>query len=392
MLASPAGSPVPPHARRLLGVAAIAWGMGALGSPNGLVDAQSEWIRGHLGGISAAFALASLAQIVVVPFLALLSDKTRLSGGRRRAWIVLTALGLAAFWFLFDPRASGGVSSAFGLAAAALLLRLLSAVAGGLAVDVGLRNGVTGAASGAYGLAFGGATLLTSLGRILLRGDATASSRVLAIAFACVAAAVLVFGREEPATLASPPPDAPTFRSRGFWAGVLSLMWLNLLQEISRLSLQHRGLDPHAVLLVDWIVPAVLCLYAGLYGARSGRLDPGRLPAAIFALGVAATALLAASPVLSPAVQDAGITVLVGLAWLPVLDLAMRSLRPGAAAFGFFWLVTIPRFVTKAVATPLLMTDMRAPVTTSSLLFAAAGAVVVGAVAWRLSRGAVAAG
>jgi hypothetical protein len=180
------------------------------------------------------------------------------------------------------------------------------------------------------------------------------------------------------------------FRSRGFWGGVLFLAWLGSLEHTSSALARIRANaepDPAAG-APGWLVPSLSLLCACAYLLLARRLRPARLPTWCLAIGAAATALGVASPILPLSLVETIEFVLIGLAWISVINFGMHFIRPDAAALGFYCLLAIPKFATSPVEAFSLMLATRSPPARPLLQLATVGLFVVGAAAWALSRGA----
>lgn len=379
------------RARWLLGLVALCYGIATLGSRDVLTNPMREWHRAHAGSSFANLGLAGAVQFPLVFALIWLVDRTPLGGTRRRVWIIINALALAIFWFLFNPEGNGAVSSVVGLGAFLFLGNVLFAVAGGLAVDTGRGDAGTGPASAARHLGTSAAMLLAVFVRPLLQDRAAlATSRLLAGAFLFLAIAVGLVRAESAATRASLSPSPSTFRSRGFWGCVLFLVWFGALEATSAAILHiHASGGPNpAAVQPPWLVPSLSLLCASAYLVLGRRLNAARLPTLCLGIGAVTTTLAVASRLLPLAVAETVRGVLVGFVWIPIIDLGMRFIRRDRAALGLWCLLAIPRLLTSPMAGLSIMFATRSPPATSMLEFVTVGLVVIGAGAWRLSQGA----
>jgi hypothetical protein len=378
---------------RLLAVIAFGYAIGSLGATRDLVNPFRDWARHHSNVPAARLGIASTASLVLVPLLAWMSDRLALRGVRRRTWLLFLSLALAAFWLLFDPESSVGVSTVAGLGAFLLLGNVLHAILGGLAVDTGQRYTATSAVSGARELGIRAAMLAAAIvGSSDTQPPVVSTSRALAMGFGLLAIACGLV-REWPSAHKESPREG-TFRSRGFWAGVLFLAWLGGLDQVARALVKLRVSSLVAdgfVAAPGWLGPLVSLLLAIVYIRFGRRLPARRLPLFALAVGGGTIALAVASFVLPPAISWTVGQVLGSLAWLPVVDFAMRFVSPRASAFGFWCLLTLPRLVTSAVAVPLLLMPWaRAPSAVRVLTIACVASLIVGVAAWRLSLGTIA--
>src|SRR5262249_30801269 len=160
--------------------------------------------------------------------------------------------------------------------ASMLLTQLLLSIAGALAVDVGLRDQVTGVASGAHALGVHTAAVVAILLHPLLDDRPIGvTTRALAVALALPLVAVGLLGQEEPATLAPRRLERSALRSRGFWGAVLFLFWVYALHNIAEVILRHRGPKPPFELpALSWVGPTLVCGCACAYIVRSRFLRP----------------------------------------------------------------------------------------------------------------------
>jgi len=373
---------------RLLGLVGLANAVAVLSSPEALINPIGEWVRRHQEGFSAAsVTIPSLAQVLLVPLVAVLSDRVQLAGGRRRGWLLLSALAAAACWWKFDPAGTSGISTPIGTAVLLFLAQAALAIAGGLAVDVAVPAARTGAAVaiGRVGV-FVAFVAAAALGPLLDEGGTHATTRLIAGAFALLAVAVVVLGKEGPPTSRS---YDTKVRPRGYWGCVLILLWIEGLGHISTFAFGARNAAGAAA--PAGLVPALALLVACVYFALARSMTPSRLPTLAFALGVACTLATIGRAILPFPMAQVTTPLLVGAAWLPTVDVGMRFVRRESAALGFWLLLAVPRFVSTMLAMPLLMRLGPLPVPASAVAGLSLGLLVVGALGWRLSGRAVAA-
>ena len=371
---------------RLLALVGLATAVAVLSSPEALINPIGEWILHHDGFSGAPLSIASLAQVLLVPLVAVLSDRVHVAGGRRRGWLLLSALAAGACWWKFDPAGTSGISTPIGTAVLLFLAPAVLAIAGGLAVAVALPAARTGAAAAIGRVGVYGAYVAAAVLRPLLDERGTqATTRLIAGTFALLAVAAVVLGKE------GPPPTSRSYdtkvRSRGFWGCVLILLWIEGLGHISTFAFGARGAASAAA--PAGLVPALALLVACVYFALARSMTPRRLPTLAFALGVACTVATIGRAVLPFPMAQVTAPLLGGAAWLPAVDVGMRFVRRESAAFGFWWLLAVPRFVSSVVAMPLLMRLGPPPVPVSVVAYLSLGLLVVGAFGWRVSERAV---
>jgi hypothetical protein len=287
---------------RLLAVIAFGYAIGSLGATRDLVNPFRDWARHHSNVPVARLGIASTASLVLVPLLAWMSDRLALRGVRRRTWLLFLSLALAAFWFLFDPESSVGVSTVAGLGTLLLLGNVLHAILGGLAVDTGQRYTATSAVSGARELGIRAAMLAAAIvGSSDTQPPVVSTTRALAMGCGLLAIACGLV-REWPSAHKESPGEG-TFRSRGFWAGVLFLVWLGGLDQVARALVKLRVSSLVAdsfVAAPGWLGPLVSLLLAIVYIRFGRRLPARRLPLFALAVGGGTIALAVASFVLPP--------------------------------------------------------------------------------------------
>jgi hypothetical protein len=372
---------------RLLALVGLANAVAALSLSDGVIDPLGQWVLHHHGFSARSLAIPGLAQFFLAPVVAVLSDRVPLAGGRRRGWMFLTALAAAACWWKFDPAGTGGISSPTGTMGLFFLAQAVLVIAGGLAIDVAQPAARTGAAAainriGLYGAMFAAAFLRPLLE---LRGT-QAPTRFIAGAFAVLAVAAALLGKE------GPPPSRSydtKLRSRGFWGGMLLLVWIEGLGQVSTfVGSAHGGAG--SVAAAGLLAPLAILL-ACVYFALARSMAPRRLPTLAFALGVAITLATIGCAVLPSPMAHIATPLLMGAAWLPTVDLGMRFVRGESAALGLWCLFVLPRFVSRAFAVPLFISLGAPPVSVTALAGFSLGLLVIGAVGWRLSDRAVAA-
>src|SRR5215831_5827033 len=80
----------------LLVVLVVGQAVASLAAPGGLLTPLQDFVAEHPETRRQLFALPTLVSLLLVPLLALLTDRVRLGGDRRRVWLALFALGVAA--------------------------------------------------------------------------------------------------------------------------------------------------------------------------------------------------------------------------------------------------------------------------------------------------------
>jgi len=380
--------------RALLALIAFGYAIESLGATRELVNPLRDWFRHHSSVPSARLGIAGMASFAVVPLLAWASDRAALRGVRRRTWLLAVSLALAAFWFLFDPDSSVGVSTVIGLGVFLLLGNLLRAILGGLAVDTGQHYAATSAVSGARELGVRTAMLVVAIvGSSDGHPAVVSTTRAIAIGFGLLAIACGLIPEWPSAYMEDSAGERPS-RARGFWAGVLFLAWLGALDQLAAAvaNLRVSGLPAESfVVAPGWLGPLVSSLLAIGYICLGRRLPASRLPPFALAIGGGIATLAVASFALPPIVTLTSLQMLGSLAWLPVVDFAVRFVSPRASAFGFWCLLTLPHLLTSGIAVPvLLMPWARAPSAVPVLTIACVTSMFVGVAAWRLSRGTIA--
>jgi hypothetical protein len=381
------------NARRLLVLIALVSAAEALGAPRALINPAREIMQARsdlpIWTIGAASLGAFVLVLLFVPFV----DRAPLAGTRRRGWLVLASALLALFWWAFDP--AGGLAWAiFSLAAGGVLFSLLRIAGGGLAADTGHRFAATSAVSGARMLGASGAMLAATLTESQVAAfPLTTATRVLAGVFAGLALASLVLADEEPTTRASLPPRSRWFRSRGYWAGILFLCWAEGLGAVSEMMVATREAREAAASGPAWLHAAVLvvasCAYLVLARSRAGAsLTSRRLPTLCLGAGLAATVLVALSPLLTPPLAATARGASIGIAQLPMVDLALRYVDRRNAALSFWLQLAIPLWLVSAPLRPLLLLllDRWPAGATLAPALVSLGLVLFGAAAWRLAR------
>jgi hypothetical protein len=372
---------------RLLALVGLASFVAPLSMAEGLMDPLAQWVRHHHGFSARSLAIPGLAQFFLAPVVAVLSDRVALAGGRRRGWMLLTALAAAACWWKFDPAGTGGVSSPTGTMGLLFLAQAVLVIACGLAVDVAQPAARTGAAAAINRIGLHGAFIAATFLRPLLDPRGTQpTARLIAGAFALLAVATALLGKE------GPPPSRSydtKLRSSGFWGCMLLLLWVESLGHVSTFVVKAR--DGAGFVPTAGILAPLALLLACVYLALASSMTPRRLPTLAFALGVASTLAAVGSAVLPSHIAHIATPLLVAAAWLPTVDVGMRFVRRESAALGMWCLFVLPRFVSRAFATPLLVGLGAPPMSVTAIVGFSIGLLVVGAFGWRLSGRAVAA-
>jgi len=379
----PAAVPSPSRLGRLLGLIALGNGVLRLAQSEALIKPANE-IWGAQGArvSQAALGLAASAQIVLVPLAALVVDRIPWGRARRRNWLILATLSCAALWGSFDPARGGAAIVIAEISALTFFMALLGTTLTALAADTGRRHDATGAVSGSGRIGFSLALLGTWLARPLLEhGGSTAVARIFAGGFLLLGLLLWLV----PAEGSRPPPPEAGYQRKAFWSIVLLALWLEIVNDVTSVLLSIRDVrsSQEATMAAQWPGMALLCVGAALYLRFARRLDARRLPALGVGLAGAALVLAMAWNVSSPVWRLDGRALLLGLATLPVMDLAFRHVRPGREAFGMWTCIWLPRFVVSAGIVPLARFASPEPPSSKTLLAIWLGLLALGGVTAR---------
>ena len=325
---------------RLLAVLAATLVVLFIARPGNLADPLRDAAWSNADQTGGAMAWIGLVQspVILAPLLALWMDAVRL-GAWRRFWLLLTAGAAIPLWLTL-----ASVPGTLGALAATqffllLVMTAFSTAESGLAVDVGQRHGATGTVSGVRLVATAAGTLL------LLALEPVLRERPLiwtAAAVVVVLAAYAAFAARALAAAPRLPQDVP--RAGAAWRTMLASgpFWLTgfllfLLAFASHGVLgyvlaRRAGELPGAA---GWPSSCGLILAGLAYLALCRRCDLrwslfGAVGATVGVIGLTFAAVGAPA---GWAVE--GREILIGVASLPLLDLALRVTPRGLEALGF---------------------------------------------------------
>ena len=371
---------VPPIPRLLVVLAAASATLlmarpGSLADPirdQVLADSNLEMSRKSLWIAAAAFPG------FLAPFLAALSDIVRLGSTRRRPWLLLATAAAIPLWLIL-----ASVPEKLGVLLAvqlplALVVVVFHVAERGLAVDVGQHYGVTGAISSVH-------ILVAQAGSILLMAVVPAFrerhliwtalfAAVILLAFGYFAARALRFEPQPFRTISSPLAAFRTMlSSRTFWiSGLLIFLVSGAFRGLNvhlRNMVSFRG-DSSGELIPGWSSTAVVVLGAIAYFWLCQRSALRGLLLAAVGMAASAAALTLMADSVSLAVVAEGQEALMGLALLPLMDLALRAAPSGLEALGFTLLYNVPVAVGTVLVIPLVALAERRPETQVLVLVA----------------------
>ncbi len=302
--------------------------------------------------MAAFFGLTGLAWYFK-PLAGLLSDAVPLWGSRRRNYLIVSGLGAGLLWTLLGlvPHRYGPL--VWTLAAANAFAVLASSVSGGLLVEEGQRQGVTGRLGSLRETIIAGSSLLAQpVGGFLAERAFGCTAGIGAMLFLGLIPAALFLLPEEPVRVREArfadtlkARMGPVFRSRGLWLAAAFIFLKELSPgfgtplfyyqtntlHFSKLFLGGLGAVFNAAAIAGALVYAHLCI----------RLPLGRLlPGAIVLSAVSALLFLGYhSP--SSALVVQGLSGFLGIfASVALMDLAARTTPVGGEAMGYSLLMS----------------------------------------------------
>jgi len=302
--------------------------------------------------MAAFFGLTGLAWYFK-PLAGLLSDAVPLRGSRRRNYLLLSGLGAGLLWALLGLVPHGYGPLVWTLVAANAFAVVASSVSGGLLVEEGQRQGLTGRLGSLRETIIAGSSLLAQpVGGFLAER---------AFGWTCGVGAVLFLGLL-PAALCLLPKEraavrkalfaetlkaqmGPVFRSRGLWLATAFIFLKELspgfgtplfyiqtnVLHFSKLFLGGLGAVFNGAAVAGALVYALLCLRLPL-----GRLLPGAI-----VLSAAGSLLFLGYHSHSSALTVQGVSGFLGIfASVALMDLAARTTPVGGEALGYSLLMS----------------------------------------------------
>lgn len=302
--------------------------------------------------MAAFFGLTGLAWYFK-PLAGLLSDAVPLWGSRRRNYLLLSGLGAGLLWALLGvvPHQYGPL--VWTLVGANAFAVLASSVSGGLLVETGQRQGLTGRLGSLRETIIAGSSLLAQpVGGFLAEQAFGWTCGVGAALFLGLIPAALCLMPKEPAaahegrfTDALKARMGPVFRSRGLWLATAFIFLKELSPgfgtplfyyqtdtlHFSKLFLGGLGAVFNTAAVAGALVYALLCL----------RLPLGRLlPGAIILSALSALLFLGYHSHTSALVVQ-GVSGFLGIfASVALMDLAARTTPAGGEAMGYSLLMS----------------------------------------------------
>ncbi len=302
--------------------------------------------------MAAFFGLTGLAWYFK-PLAGLLSDAVPLRGSRRRNYLLVSGLGAGLLWALLGlvPHQYGPL--VWTLVAANAFAVLASSVSGGLLVEEGQRQGLTGRLGSLRETIIAGSSLLAQPvgGFLAERAFGWTAGIGAALFLGLIPAALLLLpeervpAREANFTETLKAQLGPVLRSRGLWLATLFIFLKELSPgfgtplfyfqtntlHFSKLFLGGLGAVFNAAAVAGALVYALLCLRLPL-----GRLLPGAI-----VLSAASSLLFLGYHSHASALGVQGISGFLGIfASVALMDLAARTTPAGGEAMGYSLLMS----------------------------------------------------
>ena len=301
--------------------------------------------------MAAFFGLTGLAWYFK-PLAGLLSDAVPLWGSRRRNYLLVSGLGAGLLWTLLGlvPHRYGPL--VWTLVAANAFAVLASSVSGGLLVEEGQRQGVTGRLGSLRETIIAGSSLLAQpVGGFLAERAFGWTAGIGAVLFLGLIPAALFLLPEErvPARKTNlrelKAQLGPVFRARGLWLAAAFIFLKELSPgfgtplfyyqtntlHFSKLFLGGLGAVFNAAAIAGALVYGLLCLRLPL-----GRLLPGAI-----VLSAVSALLFLGYHSHSSALVVQGLSGFLGIfASVALMDLAARTTPVGGEAMGYSLLMS----------------------------------------------------
>ena len=301
--------------------------------------------------MAAFFGLTGLAWYFK-PLAGLLSDAVPLWGSRRRNYLLVSGVGAGLLWTLLGlvPHRYGPL--VWTLVAANAFAVLASSVSGGLLVEEGQRQGVTGRLGSLRETIIAGSSLLAQpVGGFLAERAFGWTAGIGAVLFLGLIPAALFLLPEErvPARKTNlrelKAQLGPVFRARGLWLAAAFIFLKELspsfgtplfyfqtnVLHFSKLFLGGLGAVFNAAAIAGALVYGLLCLRLPL-----GRLLPGAI-----VLSAVSALLFLGYHSHSSALVVQGVSGLLGIfASVALMDLAARTTPVGGEAMGYSLLMS----------------------------------------------------
>ena len=302
--------------------------------------------------MAAFFGLTGLAWYFK-PLAGLLSDAVPLRGSRRRNYLLVSGLGAGLLWALLGvvPHRYGPL--VWTLVAANAFAVLASSVSGGLLVEEGQRQRLTGRLGSLRETVIAGSSLLAQPvgGFLAARAFGWTAGVGAALFLGLIPAALSLLPEERVPARETSVAEAlkaqlgPVFRARGLWLATLFILLKELSPgfgtplfyfqtntlHFSKLFLGGLGAVFNAAAVGGAIVYALLCVRLPL-----GRLLPGAI-----VLSAASSLLFLGYHSAGSALAVQGMSGFLGIfASVALMDLAARTTPAGGEAMGYSLLMS----------------------------------------------------